>query len=77
MQLEGVRAFGTEMAARDRRARIAFNRDQLAVLVEDHLPATHAAVGANGAGKFGVLVLGKKISVRRLIASGPVPSPPV
>ncbi len=60
MQLEGVGALRTEVAARDRRPRIALDRDQLAVLVKDHLSATDAAVRTDGAREFCVLILGKQ-----------------
>src|SRR5579883_1475688 len=46
-QFIAVGAFGAEPPARDRRFRIAFNRNEFAVFVEDQLPASYAAVGTN------------------------------
>ena len=50
--------FGTEMSARDRRLRVAFDGDDLPLAMKDELSASDAAVGTDGARHFGLLVLG-------------------
>src|SRR5438270_12382891 len=56
-QLVARGPFGTEMSARDRRLRIAFDGDDLAVAMKDELSASDAAVGTDRTRHFGLLVL--------------------
>ena len=61
-EFEAVGALGAEAAAGDGRFGIAFDGDQLAVLVEDQLAAADGAVGAHAAGYFGAFVFGAEVA---------------
>src|SRR6476660_2270085 len=60
-ELIAIRSLGAEPSPRDGRFRIAFNRNQLVVFVENQLTATYAAVRADRPRHFGVLGPGAKI----------------
>ena len=60
-QFEAVGAFGAEPAAGDRRFGIAFDGNQLAVLVKNQLPAADGAIGTNRAGDFRAVILWTKV----------------
>ena len=62
VQFVSVGALRAKMAARDRRAGIAFDRNQLAIFVKDHLPAADSAIGTDGARELSIVILGLKIS---------------
>ena len=49
------------MSARDWRIDVAFNLNDLVVLVIDDLPAPHAAVRANGAGLLAIVNFGFQV----------------
>ena len=48
-------ALGAKMAARDRRSRVAFNGNQLAILVMNQLSASHRAIGTDRARHLSVM----------------------
>jgi hypothetical protein len=50
------------MPTRNWRLRIALDRDQLAVLVVDKLPAAHATIRTNRPRYIGAVVLGKELA---------------
>src|SRR5579871_270905 len=62
MQFEGVGALRAKMPARDRRLRIALDRNQLSVLVIGQLPAPDAAIRTNGTRHFRVGNFGPKLA---------------
>src|SRR5581483_10809835 len=54
-QLVGRGAFGTKVSLADRRLRVAFDRNQFAILVINQLPAANATIWANGTRDFCVI----------------------
>src|SRR2546428_13862331 len=62
VQLERVRAFRAQTPARNGRFGIAFDRDQLSILVIDELSATNPAVGTNRGRDLRAIVLGTQIA---------------
>src|SRR5438128_950603 len=75
-ELKTVRAFGAEPSARNRRLRVPFNGDQLAVLVINKLATTDGTIGTNRAGHLGIMVPGAKraSSLAHRFGSRPVSS---
>src|SRR5579885_3065706 len=57
-----VGAFRTQMSAGNRRLRVSFDRDELAVFMKDELPAAHSAIGADRAGHLRAAISRLKIS---------------
>src|SRR5690348_8890408 len=55
VEFEGIGAFGTEVATRNRRIGVALDGDHLSIFMEDQLPTSHSAIRTDGAGHLGVL----------------------
>ena len=74
MQFVGVGALRTEAAAGNRRLGIAFDGNQLAILVKDELAATHAAVRTNRSSYFGSVSFRTQVarSLRHRLRTGTV-----